>query len=95
MPLYEFTNKELGLKILVPLPVADRPNAITLTRAAVPSSVTIGTGARPPSDGDRLAAGYKKLEEMGQLKATEGKNYLPIKKIKEAIATPDHEPAAV
>jgi hypothetical protein len=32
---------------------------------------------------------------MGQLEATEGKNYLPIKKIKEAIATPDHEPAAV
>jgi hypothetical protein len=93
MPLYEFTNEELGLTALVPFSIAERPDEIVLKRAAIPSRISVGVGARPPTQGEKLAQGYKKLEDMGGLMKTAGKDYLPISAIKEAIATPDHEPA--
>ena len=93
MPLYEFINEEHGIRVTVPFPVNDRPNAITLTRAAVPSSITVGVGARPPTEGEKIAQAYKKVEQAGGLRS--GGNYLSTAAVKRAIAMPDHEPATV
>ena len=91
MPLYEFTNEQHGLSVTVPFPVSDRPNSITLPRAAVPSSITVGVGARPPTEGDKIAQAYKHVEQAGGL--ARGGNYLSTAAVKRAIAMPDHDPA--
>lgn len=89
MPLYEFTNKEHGISVTVPFAVNDRPNAITLVRTSVPSRLMIGTGAKPETHSDKLRKGYKQLEDSGGLRATAGKNYLPVSTIKRALAMPE------
>lgn len=86
MPTYEYANEELGIEVTVRMPVDARPDQIVLRRRSVPSRVTVGTGARPPSIGDKLAAGYKALENAGQLR--DSPNYLPTHAIKRAIAEP-------
>lgn len=93
MPLYEYENAEHGITTTIACPLDRRPEEIVLRRRSVPSRITVGTGAKPPTMGDKLAQGYKALENAGQL-TDRGGNYLPIKTIKEAIATPDPvEPA--
>lgn len=92
MPLYEYVS-EHGQTVLLPRPVDLRDAPVVLggvrfRRRTVPSRVTIGSGARPPTLGDKLAKGYKHLEETGQL-AANNKNYLPVSAIKRAIAMPE------
>jgi hypothetical protein len=90
MPLYEFENEEHGIRVTLPLPVKGRPDAIVLKRRTVPSRVTVGVGAKPPTHSDKLREGYKKLEEAGGLQERGG-NYLPVSTIKRALETPDTE----
>lgn len=87
MPCYEFENEEHGIRLVLPLSVYGRPDTIVLRRRTVPSRVTIGVGAKPPTDGEKLAAGYKQIEDRGQLQT--GGNYLDVATIKRAIAEPD------
>lgn len=89
MPLYEYENREHGITHTVACPLAQRPEQIVLTRRTVPSRITVGVGARPPTMGDKLAQGYKALENSKTGLADRSGNYLPVKTIKEAIATPD------
>lgn len=92
MPLYEYTTEDGKTSVLVPRPVdlRDAPciiNGVRLRRRTVPSRITIGSGARPETMGDRLTKGYRHLETTGQLADRPG--YLPAKTIRQAIATPD------
>ena len=87
MPLYEYTNEQHGLKHAIQFPVNGRPDEIVLRRCTVPSRITIGTGAKPPTMSDKLAQGYKDLESRGQLK--QGPATLSTQQIKQAIAMPD------
>lgn len=87
MPLYEYANDEHGLTQTLQFPVNGRPDEIVLRRRTVPSRVTIGTGAKPPTMSDKLAQGYKDLEARGQLKP--GPATPTTQQIKQAIAMPD------
>jgi len=87
MPAYEFENEEHGLTQTLHFPVNTRPDEIVLRRRTVPSRITIGTGAKPLTMGDKLAQGYKDLESRGQLK--DGPASPTTKQIKQAIAMPD------
>jgi len=88
MPAYEFVNKRHGLSVLVPCSVERRPRSITLRRVAVPSGVMVCSGARAPTIGDKLFAGYKAMDQAGKL-SDKNPNYLPVKTIKKALAMPD------
>ena len=87
MPAYEFENKEHGITVLVPMPVAQLKDEITLSRVRVPSRINIGVGAQPPTTSDKLRQGYKKLEEKGQLQDRPG--YMPARTLKRVLETPD------
>lgn len=89
MPLYEYENAEHGITHTVACGLAERPAQIVLTRRMVPSRVTIGVGAQPPTMGHKLAAGYKALEASATGLADRGGRYLPVETIKRAIAMPD------
>ena len=88
MPLYEFQNDEHSVTCCVHFPADARPDTITLTRRTVPSRVSICVGAQPPTMSDKLAAGYKHLEDTGKL-AARGKAALSTATIKRAIAMPE------
>lgn len=88
MPIYEFENVEHGLAVALRMPVDERKNEIVLTRKQIPSHLTVGVGAKPPTTGEKLQQGYKVLEECGQLRETGG-DYLSIKEIKQVIAAPE------
>ncbi|WP_404422910.1 hypothetical protein [Nibricoccus sp. IMCC34717] len=87
MPLYQFISEAHGVELDLQFPVDARPDEIVLRRRTVPARVGTITGARPPSMGESLAQGYRKLEEQGKLKDAPG--YLPIAKVKAALAQPD------
>lgn len=89
MPMYEFVNEDLGVKLDVQFPVDARPDEIVLQRKRVPSRVTVGVGALPPTEGKKLLDGYKQLEERGQFEDRPG--YYTAKQIKAASALPDVE----
>jgi hypothetical protein len=89
MPVYEYENQRHGVRVLVRCAVDRRPRTLVLRRRAVPSHITFGVGTKPPSMGDKLAAGYKKLEDLGQLSDAKGTAHLDAKTIKRAIAMPD------
>jgi hypothetical protein len=88
MPAYEFENEEHAVVLVAQFPVNARPDEIVLRRRTVPSRVTIGTGAKPPTMSDKLARGYKDLESRGQLVA-KGTHAMTTAQIKRAIAMPD------
>ena len=88
MPLYEFENAEHSVTLLAQFPAHARPDTITLTRRTVPSRVSICVGAQPPTMSDKLAAGYKHLEDTGKL-AARGSAALSTATIKRAIAMPE------
>lgn len=89
MPLYEFENKELGIRVDVPFPVNERPNTITLTRAAVPRRLSVGVGAKPETLSDKLRKGYKAREERGDFQGKRAPGRLSAKQIEKALAMPD------
>lgn len=88
MPLYEFENEALGIRVDVAMPVDERVNEIVLTRRQVPRCVSVCTGAQPPTQGERLLKGYKDLEERGQFRDKQP-GYLTAAQIKKAAALPD------
>ena len=87
MPMYEFVNERLGVKLDVQFPVDERPDEIVLQRKRVPSRVTVGTGAQPQTGGQELLQEYKRLEEQGQF--VERPGYYSAKQIKAAAQLPD------
>lgn len=94
MPLYEFINKEHGVRVDVIYPVNERPasivrDGIVLTRATVPSRITVGVGAKPPTFTDKLRKGYKEREEAGDFRGKRKPGYLSDAQIKKALAMPD------
>lgn len=88
MPIYEYENPEHGITVALRMPVNERKNEIILKRKQIPSHLTVGVGAKPPTMGEKLHQGYKVLEECGQLKETGG-NYLPLDTVKKVLAAPD------
>lgn len=91
MPVYEYANGA-GQTLLLRRPVDQRDAPVMapggpFRRRTVPSAITVGVGAKPDSMGSKLAKGYYKLEEQGKFR--DHPNYLPAKKIKEALALPD------
>lgn len=91
MPLYEFENVQHDIRVTLPLPVEGRPDEIVLKRRTVPSRITVGVGTKPPTLSQKLAQGYKRLEETGALRDDKSGQYLPVKTIKRALETPDPE----
>lgn len=91
MPLYRFISAA-GHAIDEHFPVDKRPdtierNKVVYRRRTVPERVGTITGVQAPTMGQKLHDGYKKLEEQGKLQERPG--YLPLKKVKEALAMPD------
>lgn len=89
MPAYEYFNAKHGVHVTIVSSVADRPARVILRRREIPSRVSICTGAKEPTHSDQLAAGYKKLEELGQLRKTNRPGQLTNKQIKNALAAPE------
>jgi hypothetical protein len=87
MPLYEFVNDELGVKLDIPFPVDLRPDQIVLKRKSVPSRITVGVGAKPLTTGEKVLTGFRKMEANGKLPDRPG--YLSATQIKKAWAVPD------
>jgi hypothetical protein len=87
VPTYEYTNEEHGIRIDVRMPVDARTDTIVLTRRTVPSRITVGVGAQPPTHGERLLKDYKRLEDTGQL--SDHPNYLSPAQVKAAAALPE------
>jgi hypothetical protein len=92
MPLYEYVSPE-GSTVLLPRPVdlRDAPvqiAGVSFRRRTVPSRITVGSGARPPTMGAKLAEGYKRLEQAGQY-SDKNPNYLSEAEIKRAMTLPD------
>ena len=87
MPVYEFECPQHDLTVDVHFPVGTAPDEIVLRRVRVPRTIATVTGARPPTGGEQMLAGYKKLEERGQLSARPG-SFTPAQ-IKAAAALPD------
>ena len=67
MPLYAFENKEREIEIDVYMPVDAIVDEIVLKRRTVPDRVGIVGLASAPTQGDKVLAGYKQLEDRGQL----------------------------
>ncbi|EIQ00746.1 hypothetical protein OpiT1DRAFT_05302 [Opitutaceae bacterium TAV1] len=88
MPIYEYNDPGTGAAVDLRFPPGKAPDTITLQRVRVPRRVGTIIGAKPPTMGDQLAAGYRKLEERGQL-SPKGSRHLPISTIKAALAQPD------
>ena len=88
MPVYEFHDETSGARAEIYYPVGQAPDQITLKRVRIPSRVGVCTGARPPSSGEQLMAGYRKLEEKpgGLPKRPRG---FTADQIKRACAMPD------
>lgn len=92
MPLYEYVS-DSGKTTLLRRPVDQRDAPVLMggerfRRQTMPSRFTVGTGARPEQMGEKLRRGYYKLEEQGKL-SDKNPRYLPVSKIKEALALPD------
>ena len=91
MPIYEYKADDGSVELIRrPVDLRDAPVLLDgkrYRRCTVPSRLTVGVGTRPPTMGDRLAKGYKKLEEQGGLR--DNPNYLPAKTIKAAFEVPD------
>jgi hypothetical protein len=93
MPVYEYTNADGTQTVLLRRPVDQRDApvlhaGVRLRRRAIPTRLTVGTGAKPESMGSRLARGYKALEAQGGFDDRHP-NYLPEKTIKRVLAEPD------
>lgn len=92
MPVYEYISDAGQIQLLRrPVDQRDAPvlmRGVRYRRRTVPTSLMVGTGAKPPTMGERLTKGYRKLESDGKL-TDQNPNYLPVKKIKEALALPD------
>jgi len=92
MPAYEYESDQGGTITLV-RPV-DQRDAMVLIRGTryrrrtVPSRITVGSGAKPETIGAKLTKGYHQLENLGKL-SDKNPNYLPVNKIKEALAMPE------
>lgn len=91
MPLYEYQSPS-GATVTEHRTVEQRDDPVeiageTYARVRVPSRLMVGVGAKPETMGSKLAKGYYKLEERGQMADRPG--YLPAKKIKEALAAPE------
>jgi hypothetical protein len=87
MPLYQFESEEHGVSVDLPFAVDARPQTIVLRRRTIPVRVGTITGAKPPTMGEQLAAGYKRLEDKGQLQS--GPSHLPLSTVKRALSQPD------
>ncbi len=72
MPVYEYESAEHDIHVELRFPAGEKPDEIVLRRRTVPSHVTVGVGAKPPTMGQKIGAGLKKLEADGQLKIRPG-----------------------
>lgn len=88
MPVYEFRDAASGATAEVYYPVGQAPDAITLQRVRIPRRIGMVTGARPPTGGEKLLAGYQKLESKpgGLPKRPNG---FTAAQIKHAASLPD------
>ena len=91
MPLYEYVSPH-GSTVLMHRPVEQRDHPVeisnvTFRRRTVPSRISIGTGARPETQGSKILRGYRAMELAGQL--TDNPNYLDAATVKRAAAMPD------
>lgn len=81
-----YHNAEHDVTVQIPRVRARQPRALRLVRRSVPSRIMVSVGAQPPTMSDKMRAGYKLLEDCGQLK--DNPNYLPASTIKKALEMP-------
>ena len=82
MPAYEYECPELGLTTTLLRPVEERDKPLQLIRRTVPDSIAIAGAAANPHDPDaQMRAGFRRLEERGQLPRD-----FSVKQIKGALA---------
>lgn len=79
-----YENTDLGYTVTVP--GRGWPNELVFARRTIPERIGTICGAKPPTMGEKLSEGYKRLEDKGQLKDAPG--YLPLSAVKKALAEP-------
>ena len=91
MPLYEFHNEEMGMKLLVQRKVEDRDKPLAFTRVTVPSSITIH--GFEPSEEEAFDASI--LKQFHRREEREGSRFscgeFSKRQIKEAWTSPIRE----
>lgn len=82
MPAYEYECPELGLTLTLLRSVDERDKPLQLVRKTVPDSIAIAGSAANPHDPDaQMRAGFKRLEERGNLPRD-----FSVKQIQSALA---------
>jgi len=82
MPAYDYEIPELDATVTLIRPVERRDEPLRLVRRTVPDSISIAGAAANPHDPDaQMRAGFKRLEERGQLPRD-----FTVKQIQSALA---------